>query len=200
MLNSRRLLKKLADDLGNIIKTSERPVRLMFQDEARFGRISSQKTCWAVKGVRPVAPSQIVREYTYAFAAVSPHDGVNDTLILPWVDSELMSLFLAFVSARHPDEHIVMVMDGAAWHTANSLVVPAHMTVILLPPYSPELNPVEVYWKEVRKEGFYNCAFNSMNAVEDQLVTTLRHFENTPQRIQSFAGFEWIINIPLSRN
>jgi transposase len=172
----------------------------MFQDEARFGRISNQKSCWAVKGVRPVVPSQIVREYTYAYAAISPHDGVNETLILPWVDSELMSLFLAFVSERHPDEHIVMVMDGAAWHTAHSLVIPPDMTLILLPPYSPELNPVEVYWKEARKEGFYNCVFDSLDAVEDQLVHTLRDFENTPQRVQSFAGFEWIVSIPINRN
>src|SRR3982751_5546023 len=90
-----------------------RPVRLMFEDEARFGRSSEPRQCWAPKSVRPAVPAQIVREYEYAYAAVSPHDGVLDTLVLPAVNTEAMSLFLAEVSARHAAEFIVMVLDGA---------------------------------------------------------------------------------------
>jgi hypothetical protein len=66
----------------------------MFQDEGRFGRISDPRRCWAPHGVRLVVPSQVVREYTHAFAAVSPHDGVLDSLILPDVNAQMMSLFL----------------------------------------------------------------------------------------------------------
>ena len=101
-----------------------RPVRLMFQDEARFGRISDPRRCWAPPGVRPVVGAQVVRQYTYAFAAVSPHDGTLDSLILPQASGQMMSLFLQEVARRHPEEFVLMVLDGAGWHRATRLVVP----------------------------------------------------------------------------
>jgi hypothetical protein len=96
----------------------------MFQDEARFGRINDPRRCWAPKGVRPEVGMQIVREYTYAFGAVSPHDGTLDSLILPVVTAEAMSIFLEEVAQRHPEEFILMFLDGAGWHRANDLAVP----------------------------------------------------------------------------
>ena len=94
-------------------------MRLLFADEARFGRISRPKRCWAPAGLRPEVSAQIVREYEYAYAAVSPHDGALVTLVLPEVNAEAMSLFLAEVSRRYRDEFVVMVLDGAGWHTAQ---------------------------------------------------------------------------------
>lgn len=96
----------------------------MFQDEGRFGRINEPRRCWAPKGIRPDVYLQFVREYTYAYAAVSPHDGVMDSLILPEVNAEAMSIFLAEVAKRHPDEFILMVMDQAAWHKTKDLRIP----------------------------------------------------------------------------
>jgi len=169
----------------------------MFQDEARFGRISNLTNCWAPHGIRPEVPCQIVREYTYAYAALCPQDGVLDSLIIDGVCGEAMQYFLEEVSRRHPDEQIVMIMDGASWHRSEAIELPENMLLLFLPPYSPQLNPVEVLWKEVRKEGFYNCVFNDMKAVEDQLEKVLREFEQDPARVQSFAGFDWIFSIPL---
>jgi hypothetical protein len=77
----------------------------MFQDEARFGRINHPKRCWAPKGIRPHVAAQMIYEYTYVYAAVSPLDGVLDSLILPKVDAEAMSIFLKEVSTRHADEY-----------------------------------------------------------------------------------------------
>ena len=88
-------------------------IRIMFEDEARFGRISDPRHCWAPKGTRPVVPLQFVREYTYAYAAVSPCDGILDSLVLPDVNAESMSIFLSIVSERYPDELILMFMDQA---------------------------------------------------------------------------------------
>jgi len=85
----------------------------MFQDEGRFGRINDPRRCWAPPGVRPQVGAQLVREYSYAFAAVSPQDGTLDSLILPEVNTETMSIFLAEVAARHPQDFILMVLDGA---------------------------------------------------------------------------------------
>lgn len=90
-----------------------RQVRLMFQDEARFGRINDPRRCWAPRGCRPEVGMQIVREYTYALGAVSPQDGALDTLVLPVVTAEAMSIFLAEVARRHPQEFILMFLDGA---------------------------------------------------------------------------------------
>ena len=122
----------------------------MFEDEARFGRISDPRRCWAPPGVRPEVSTQFVREYEYAFAAVSPQDGLLDTLVLPTVNTEAMNIFLAEVSRRHAEECIVMVLDGAGWHVSEDLSVPANLTLIHPPPYSLELNPVERVWEYLR--------------------------------------------------
>lgn len=124
----------------------------MFQDEARFGRISDPRRCWAPPGVRPVVSAQVVRQYTYAFAAVSPHDGTLDSLILPQANGQMMSLFLQEVARRHPEEFVLMVLDGAGWHRATHLVVPPQLHLIYLPPYSPELNPAEHLWDEIPRK------------------------------------------------
>jgi transposase len=174
------------------------PVRLMFQDEARFGRISDPRRCWAPAGMRPEVSTQIVREYEYAFAAVSPHDGTLDTLVLPTVHTEAMSLFLAEVSQRHVGEWIVMVLDGAGWHKAKRLPVPANIRLVFLPPWSPQLNPVEHLWDEVREKWFANRVFDSMNAVEEQLITALKTLEEDATQVASLTGFDWIKNIPLN--
>ena len=170
----------------------------MFQDEARFGRISDPRRCWAPAGTRPEVSTQVVREYEYAFAAVSSHDGTLDTLVLPSVHAEAMSVFLAEVSQRHPDEWIVMVLDGAGWHKAKRLRVPPRMRLVFLPPWSPQLNPVEHLWDEVREKWFANRVFASMSAVEEQLIAALKTLEEDSPRVASLAGFEWIRNILLN--
>jgi len=170
----------------------------MFEDEARFGRISDARRCWAPSGVRPEVNTQVVREYEYAFAAVSPHDGTLDTLVLPSVNAEAMSVFLAEVSERHANEFILMMLDGAGWHRARRLQVPANMRLILLPPWSPQLNPVEHLWDEVREKWFANRVFASLSAVEEQLMTALKILEEDSRRTASLTGFEWIRTIPLN--
>ena len=102
------------------IATGNSSIRIMFQDEARFGRINIPRLCWAPMGVRPVVGSQVVREYTYAYAAVSPVDGVMDSLILPEVNTAAFELFLEEVATRHADEFVLMFMDGAGWHTTKN--------------------------------------------------------------------------------
>jgi transposase-like protein len=170
----------------------------MFEDEARFGRISDPRRCWAPPGVRPEVNTQLIREYEYAFAAVSPQDGILDTLVLPTVNTEAMSIFLAEVSRRHAEEFIVMVLDGAGWHKARRLLVPANMRLLSLPPWSPQLNPVEHVWDEVREKWFANRVFDSLNAVEEQLIAALKTLEEDATRVASLTGFDWIKSIPLN--
>lgn len=172
----------------------------MFQDEGRFGLLGSPRRCWAPAAVRPVVGARLTRQYLYAFAAVSPHDGVLDSLVLPWVNAQAMSLFLGEVASRHQDEFILMVMDQAGWHLAGRLVVPDNMRLVFLPPYSPELNPAEHLWKALREACFGNEVFKNLDAVEHALVQGLQALEDNPRQTQSLAGFEWITSISLNAN
>jgi len=175
-----------------------RAVRLMFQDEARFGRLQDPRRAWAPPGVRPLVPTEIVREYGYAYAAVSPHDGVLDSLVLPDVNAERMSLFLAEVARRHADEFILMVLDGVGWHTAHALHVPERMRLYPLPARSPELNPVEHVWDELREKRLCNRFFDCQEAVDRQVARGLTALERNPAQVASLAGFAWITAIPLT--
>ena len=175
-----------------------RAVRLMFQDEGRFGLLGTPRRCWAPHKMRPVVGARLERKYIYAFSAVSPHDGVIDSLVLPCVNAETMSLFLAEVAQRHANEFIMMVMDQAGWHLAGDLVVPGNMRLICLPPYSPELNPAEHLWEAVREDYFANHVFADLDAVEAALIKGLLALESNPDRTQSMTGFDWITSISLN--
>lgn len=165
----------------------------MFQDEGRFGRISLPHRCWAPSGIRPVCGAQIIREYIYAYSAISPIDGVIDSLIAPHANTEIMAIFLQQVAERFAEEFIIMFMDKASWHTAGKLKIPENMKLLFLPPYSPQLNPVEHLWKEVREKYFSNEVFNSIDAVEDRLMEALTFMNKTPDTVKSFSGFDWIV-------
>ena len=178
--------------------STDKPYRVMWEDEASFGRINKPKRCWCPKGCRPAVPCQHIREYTYAYVAVSPHDGKSVSLILPRTNAVCMSLFLAEVSRRFPDEHILMIVDQAAWHTAKTLRIPDNIELFPLLPHSPELNPIEQIWDEVREKGFKNEVFNSLSRVEDRLCDTLADLENNPERVRSITGWPWIISIILN--
>ena len=111
---------------------------------------------WGFLGIRPTVLKQTVREYTVALGAVSPNDGVADFLILPKMDGFSMNLFLSEVSQRHRDEFILMIYDQAPSHSESALSIPEQMMVSALPPYCPQLNPVEHVWDEIREKFFPN--------------------------------------------
>ncbi len=166
----------------------------MFQDEARFGRISDVRRCWAPYPQRPVCQAMLTHEYTYAYAAVDVLTGAADSLILPHVNTECMQIFVDEVGRRHPDRRIVMVLDGAGWHRSDALSVPPNMRLLYLPPYAPELNPAEHVWDELREKFFHNKVFDSLDALEDQLEIALRAIESDLPCIKSIVSWPWIIS------
>ncbi len=174
------------------------PLRLLFEDEARFGRMSDPARCWAPLGCRPRVSTHRVPQYTHVFGSVSPHDGELISLILPYADTAAMFLYLAEVSRRHPHEHLLMFLDRAGWHQAKAVVVPNNPTLDWLPTYSPQCNPQELVWREVRREPFGNHDYDSMAAVEDALERRLGQLEASPDQIQSLTGFDWIVNVRLN--
>lgn len=165
----------------------------MFQDEARFGRISDTRRCWCPKPTRPLCHSMVTQEYTFAYAATSI-DGELDSLILPRVNTDCMQIFLDEVALRHPRDRIVMVLDGAGWHTAEALALPQNMKLVPLPPYAPELNPTEHIWDELREKYFHNRVFESIDSLEDHLEVCLREMEDDKERVRSIVAWPWIIN------
>ena len=144
--------------------------------------------------MRPIGRQQIVREYTYAYGASFPKEGEFDSLILPLMNTEAMSIFLEEISKRHPDHYIIMIMDGAPCHTSGKLIVPYNIEILPLPPYSPQLNPQENIWDEMREKWFGNSVFDSMDGVETRMIEALLVLENDPERIKSICGWEWIIS------
>ena len=170
----------------------------MFQDEGRFGLLGTPRRCWSPCGLRPVVGARLQRKYIYAFSAVSPHDGAMDSLVLPWVSAQTMSMFLAEVAQRHASEFVLMVMDQAGWHIAGELSVPANMRLMFLPPYSPELNPAEHVWEAIREDCFANHVFRDLDHVEQALTTGLVALETNPLRTRSRTGFGWITSISLN--
>ena len=188
----RNLPERLAQ--ARALWPEQTPIKLMFQDEARFGRINDVRRCWAPKPIRPLCQAMLTHEYTYAYAAVDVLSGELDSLILPHVNTHCMQLFLDEVGQRHPNEHIVMVLDGAGWHASGALRPPANMRLLSLPPYAPELNPVAQVWDELREKQFHNHVFDSLDALEDHLEIALRDFELDVPRIQSIVAWPWIID------
>jgi DDE superfamily endonuclease len=193
--------KKLPEMLAALLETSEvgtRRVRLMFQDEARFGRMVRIRRCWAQKPERPVVCNGYEREFLYVYGAVSPIQGRLDWMIAPQMNTEYMSKFLAQVSARNRRDFIVMVVDGASSHVAKDLIVPKNIRLLRLPPYAPELNPQEHVWDELREKEFPNRVFDSMARVREQLEAGLPRLAAATKTLKTLTGWPWINSLTLN--
>lgn len=166
-------------------------MRVLFMDEARFGRMNRPVACWAPHKVRPVIGCQIVRQFTYAYTAVSPIDGQTCSLILPTMHTSCFQLFLDALAARFPGELLALITDGAGSHITNELHVPDNVRLIRLPPYSPELNPVEQIWALIRRHWFANKVMDSMKTVESTLTSALTWLTETPDTLQTLCHRAW---------
>lgn len=168
------------------------PVRLMFQDEARFGRMSDPRSCWAPAPHRPVVNLAMIREFRYEYAAVSPWDGCLDFMTADKMNTDNMSRFLAQASQAHQNEFIVMVLDGASSHKSKELKIPNNVSLILLPPYSPELNPAEQIWNVLRRDHFANRVFDSLDAATEQAERGLSMMAANKSATRQLTNWPWI--------
>lgn len=165
----------------------------MFQDEAGFGRINKPKYCWCMRGIRPTVPCHHIREFRYTYGAVEPQTGESFFLVLPYCNTDCMSVFLRELSVAYPNDFILMIVDGAAWHKSKGLQIPSNIELFPLPPYTPEMNPIEQIWKEIRKRGFRNEIFQTLDKVVDRLCDTICTLSNTT--VMSITGRDWILSI-----
>jgi len=162
----------------------------MFQDEAGFGRINKPKNCWCPKGIRPSVPCHHIREHRYAYGAVEPLTGENFFLIMPRCDTVSMQLFLDELSKEYLDDYTLLATDGARWHKSQSLKIPDNIKLIFIPPYTPEMNPIEQIWKELRKS-FKNECFKTLDDVVNRLCEAINLL--TLNIVKSITGRQWIL-------
>ena len=161
-------------------------------DEARVGQKGRLCRRWWVRGRRPPGRCDRRFESAYLFAAVEPATGADVALVLPEVTTRTMNLFLAEFAAGLPgDVHAALALDGAGWHGSRGLVVPANVTLVPLPPYSPELNPVERVWLYLRERFLSLRTFADYRAIVDACCTARNRLVAEPGRLRSLCDQPW---------
>ena len=153
---------------------------------------------WARRGSRPHQPRDQRYQAAYIFAAVCPASGQTAALVLPYVDTTAMNLHLAEISAQAAaDAHAVVILDQAGWHGAKALRVPGNISLLPLPPYSPELNPVENLWQFL-KHNFLNARiFDSYEAIVAACCDAWNRLRAIPGQIRSITTRDWTKTVNL---
>lgn len=168
---------------------------VFFEDEAGFGRMNHVRKCWVPRTERAIVKKQTIREYLYGFTTVCPQTGETCSIISPFCNTEAMNALLSETSNTFSHYRIMMIMDSAAWHTTSKLVLPENITILPLPPYSPELNPTEHIWDYIREQKeFNNYTFESLDAVDNQLGIALTDLLNEKELVSSMCNFNWLIS------
>ena len=164
-------------------------VLIYYQDEARFGQHGTISRVWAKVGTRPGALRQTQYDYLYVFTAVCPETGQASGLITPHVNTDTMNVFLEQFSNELPrDVHAVMVLDRAGWHTAATLKVPGNVTLLHLPPKSPELNPSENLWHYLRSHFWANRFYATWDDLKTAATEAWRRVCLVPELIMSVCA------------
>jgi transposase len=118
--------------------------------------------------------------------------GKITSLILPYANTDMMNLFLQEVAQDFNDFFVIMLVDQAGWHTSKTLIIPENIRLIPQPPHSPELNPVEHVWEDLRENAMPNAAFKSLDQVEQALCHRLVDLGNDPERLRSMTNFPYL--------
>ena len=169
-----------------------RPVEIWFQDEARVGQQGTLTRVWARRGTRPRAPRDRRYAWAYLFGAVCPERAIGAALVLPYADAAATGLHLAEISDQvAPGAHAVVVLDRAGWHGAGDLVVPENLTLLPLPSYSPELNPVENVWEYLRQNQLSLRVWPDYDAIVETCCRAWNWLVAAPDRLASITRREW---------
>lgn len=164
-----------------------------FQDEARFGQKGTITRVWARTGSRPTVPKQTQYDYLYVFGAACVDTGAAVALVAPGVDTATMNCFLAeFSASLEPDVHAVMILDRAGWHMSGALVAPANVTLIHLPPRSPELNPIENLWHWITSHYWSNRVHADYPAMLGSACRALEATFRDTERVKSICNAPYL--------
>ncbi len=112
---------------------------------------------------------------------------------MPYCNTVCMNVFMKELSKEYPDDDILMVCDGASWHRSSAMIIPDNITLLNIPPYTPEMNPIEQIWREIRTKGFRNEVFQTLEKVVDRLCVTINNL--SAETISSITLRDWIFKI-----
>ena len=169
-----------------------KPIEIWFQDEARVGQKGTLTRLWARKGTRPPAVRDTSYEWAYLFGAVCPGRAVGAGIVMPYANTEAMNEHLKEIGkAVSPGAHAAIVLDGAGWHGSQELATPENITLITLPPYSPELNPVENLWEYLRKNKLANRLYETYVDIVDACCEAWNSLMAAPEQIASITSRSW---------
>jgi transposase len=183
----------LAQKLSELKLPTRQPVRLWVADEMRYGLQPLTRRVWALRGQRVVAPTGPRYQWGYVFGALQVDAGGAEFWYCPTANLEASQSFLHQLAAREPEATHVVLWDGAGFHPADGAPqVPANVRLIALPPYSPELNPVEKLWDQL-KDRLCNRPFASLRALEVVMSDFLRAFWQDARRVVSLIGGGWLL-------
>ncbi len=167
-------------------------IEIWFQDETRIGQQGSLSRIWSIKGTRPRVVRQQQFLSTYIYGAVCPKRKVGAGLILPYANSQCMNKHLEEISKTVlPGNHAVIVVDQARWHISQQLNIPHNISLLALPPYSPELNPHENVWHFIKPKYLSNRVFSSLEAILQAASDAWIKFVSNPQLIASITFRKW---------
>jgi len=170
-----------------------RPVRLWVLDEMRYGLHSFTRRVWVSKGVRPVTPSQQRYEWGYLYGAVGVGLARSEFLYAETVDQEHLAAYYGQIASSDPAAIHVLIQDGAGFHLPDGHVhLPDNVRVLTLPAYSPELNPVEKLWDQI-KDVLCNRAFENLEALRSNITSWLEGFWSDARRAFSLIGRGWLL-------
>src|SRR5918997_5067600 len=172
----------------------DKRVELWFEDEARVGPKGRTGHRWWVRGERPRGLRQQGYEWAHQFGAIRPATGEGFALVLPEVSTAATQAFLdRFAAGLAADTHTVLVLDQAGWHGSRSLAVPPDITLVPLPPYAPELNPVERVWLFLRERFLSHRVLDGYDAILEACCEARNAL--TPERLRSLCAYPWITKV-----
>ena len=169
------------------------PVEIWFQDEARVGQKGGHAYVWAPIGARPAMVRDNRHDSVHLFGAICPARGVGAAVVMPGVNTEAMNEHLGEIATQvAPGSHAVLVVDGAGWHqTSGGLRVPGNITLLSLPPYAPELNPMENVWEYLRANKLCALVWDTYEAIVDACRGAWMFLIDDPDRIRSIGSRQW---------
>jgi transposase len=166
------------------------PVRVFSQDESRFGLLTIRRRRLPARGVQPVGPVQHVFEWWYVYGAVEPTTGDRFFLELPYLNADMFQLFIDAFAQAFPDSLNILLLDNSGAHTSSRLTLPANIRLLFLPPYCPELNPIERVWRDL-KDALAWRQFTDLEAQQDDLGDLLRAYEAST--LQTLTGYPYLV-------
>jgi transposase len=180
------------DHLQQVIPPANtRPIRVFSQDESRFGLLTIRRRRLTSRGVQPVGSVQHVFEWFYVYGAVEPTTGDRFFLELPYLNAENFQIFIDLFAQAFPDSLNLLLLDNSGAHTAQHLTVPENVCLVFLPPYCPELNPIERVWRDL-KDALAWLQFPNLDVQQDYVAMLLRGYEAIT--LQALTGYSYLVD------